>query len=269
MRGSWFAWMLAAVPMTAHAAEPWVPVAPWTLDAAQSKCTMARRFSGGSLKLSLGFVVELAGGNRILIALPPGLYGKTPGKVTIAAPGIPAVTSEPRMLGSTGDGAQLLALPVDRKRLSALIAARQIEIDGDGLALSIPIDGAPKIAGMLDTCEDDLLRTWKIDPAEYRKEVHPDPNASVPKPHAWITADDYPRDALRARQEGEVAMIWRVETDGTVTDCRIVQSSGFASLDAASCRIIVERGRYRPYVDGDGRPAVMWASTRFRWTLPR
>lgn len=54
----------------------------------------------------------------------------------------------------------------------------------------------------------------------------------------WITAEDYPADAILREQEGTVRVGWRLGTDGRVASCRIIESSGVSSLDRASCEAI-------------------------------
>ena len=53
---------------------------------------------------------------------------------------------------------------------------------------------------------------------------------------------------------GIVGVRYTVETDGSVTHCGIVRSSGNGVLDATTCRLIELRFRYRPWRDAAGRP---------------
>jgi protein TonB len=65
---------------------------------------------------------------------------------------------------------------------------------------------------------------------------------------------DYPRGAGEAGIGGTVSVIYRVETDGRATDCRITRSSGSAELDDTTCRLIEQRFRFEPSRDRRGRP---------------
>lgn len=56
--------------------------------------------------------------------------------------------------------------------------------------------------------------------------------------------EDYPTEALRARATGTASALVNVASDGRPTNCRIIQSSRSASLDAATCRIFMERARF-------------------------
>ena len=53
-------------------------------------------------------------------------------------------------------------------------------------------------------------------------------------PETFLTDLDYPKDALRLRQEGLSVVQLRVSTKGRVKACSVQQSSGSPSLDAAT-----------------------------------
>ena len=68
-----------------------------------------------------------------------------------------------------------------------------------------------------------------------------------------LTSADYPRAAGDAGAEGTVLAHFEVGTDGLVSDCRVVSSSGNAELDETTCRLIERRFRYAPARDAQGR----------------
>ncbi|WP_256839553.1 energy transducer TonB [Sphingopyxis sp. KK2] len=68
-----------------------------------------------------------------------------------------------------------------------------------------------------------------------------------------IADRDYPKAARRAKVGGEVEVRFTIETTGRVTRCRVTRSSGDASLDATTCRLIEERFRFKPATDSAGR----------------
>lgn len=80
---------------------------------------------------------------------------------------------------------------------------------------------------------------------------------------------DYPRDASRARIGGEVEVRFTIEATGRVSGCRVSQSSGDASLDATTCRLIEERFRFKPATDAAGRPVPSQYGWRQDWWLER
>ena len=80
---------------------------------------------------------------------------------------------------------------------------------------------------------------------------------------------DYPRAAYDAGIGGTVSLRFIVGIDGRVTDCRITHSSGNADLDDATCRLVIERHRYRPARDVGGRKVPdVWTADE-HWTIHR
>jgi TonB family protein len=261
--------MLLAMPAVAQSADSWTPTTPWTLQTEPSKCTMARTFALGSNHLSLGFVRPVIGSGQILVTIPPALSNQLAYNVTISVPGLPPANARIMANGQTADGAKLISITVDRPELGLLLSSREMTIDAGTISLTIDLNGASNVADAVTKCSDDRLREWKVDPAEVNNEVYPSPDVPLPpQAQAWITVYDYPPQAIRAGQQGKVSMIWRVETDGSVKDCRVIGSSGSSVLDTTSCNLMRKRARYRPFFDRDGHPAVTWQSAEFRWLLP-
>jgi TonB family protein len=87
-------------------------------------------------------------------------------------------------------------------------------------------------------------------------------------PGAWISTADYPPEALMAHVEGTTALKLSIDTNGTLSDCVVEASSGSAVLDATSCRILKERGRFVPATDGNKKPVSSVYSTRIAWKIP-
>jgi len=65
---------------------------------------------------------------------------------------------------------------------------------------------------------------------------------------------DFPNANVVIGAGGIVGVRYTVETDGSVTHCAIMRSSGNAVLDATTCRLIELRFRYRPWRDAAGQP---------------
>jgi TonB family protein len=95
--------------------------------------------------------------------------------------------------------------------------------------------------------------------------------ASPPVPvvplHSLIVADDYPVEALRNKEQGSVRFRLQVSSDGRVTQCSILQSSGSPSLDQTSCQILVRRARFTPAKDEAGRAVAGSVENNIRWSL--
>ncbi|WP_205693802.1 TonB family protein [Croceicoccus ponticola] len=69
-----------------------------------------------------------------------------------------------------------------------------------------------------------------------------------------IRAKDYPRTSAQDRNGAYVIVHFTVTPEGRATDCRVARSSGNPEVDRITCKLAVERFRYRPAIDGDGNP---------------
>lgn len=85
---------------------------------------------------------------------------------------------------------------------------------------------------------------------------------------AWFSTDDYPAAAIRAEDEGIVAVTLAIAADGRVAGCTVTQTSGSSALDQATCRLYRARGRFAPARDEVGNPIASRYSDRVRWQLP-
>ncbi len=69
--------------------------------------------------------------------------------------------------------------------------------------------------------------------------------------------------------EGTVEVDYVVEPNGRATDCRIRRSSGNRAIDIATCRQIERAFRFRPSLDGRGRPVASVMVQRHDWDVER
>jgi len=82
-----------------------------------------------------------------------------------------------------------------------------------------------------------------------------------------ISSDDYPVVALRNLEEGTVLVTLAIDKAGQVSGCRIAESSGFVSLDQATCRILSERARFSPARDPQGRAVPDTFTQHIAWRI--
>lgn len=80
--------------------------------------------------------------------------------------------------------------------------------------------------------------------------------------------ENYPDDARSRGEQGSVAAKLTIAPSGVVDDCRVTKSSGFASLDEATCRVVQREVRFTPARDSQGRAIQSDFVLRVRWVLP-
>lgn len=112
-----------------------------------------------------------------------------------------------------------------------------------------------------------------VPPAAYAPPAPPPPplqHAARFRNHSEvIRPKDYPRTALRAGTEGVVRYTVAISRKGRPTDCRVIESSGDAALDARSCAMILKRAKFYPATDPAGRPIAGTLTARVFWRMPR
>ncbi|PLK26267.1 energy transducer TonB [Novosphingobium sp. TH158] len=100
-------------------------------------------------------------------------------------------------------------------------------------------------------------------PSPYARPVRPKGN-----PAYWVTSVDYPAEALREEVSGVARFRLIVGTDGRVTQCEIMATSGSAALDATTCNLVTRRARFDPARDEAGNPTVGTYWNAVRWVIP-
>ena len=74
-----------------------------------------------------------------------------------------------------------------------------------------------------------------------------------------ITNRDYPNEVSRYWPRGGAVFIAvRVLPNGRATDCKINRSIGIPAIDQWTCKLVEERGRFRPATDASGTPVAAW-----------
>jgi TonB family protein len=81
-----------------------------------------------------------------------------------------------------------------------------------------------------------------------------------------ITYEDYPKEALERGQSGIVSAWLHVTPAGQVDRCAVTESSGFPTLDKATCRLAQTRSRFEPGRDGEGRATEGEFRLAMTWT---
>ena len=87
-------------------------------------------------------------------------------------------------------------------------------------------------------------------------------------PSLWTTTNDYPSRALREERQGRVEFKLTIGSDGRVSSCKVVRSSGSADLDEAACANMTRRARFNPATDSNGQPTTGEYSSSVNWVIP-
>ncbi|MDP5278227.1 energy transducer TonB [Sphingomonas sp. DG1-23] len=72
-------------------------------------------------------------------------------------------------------------------------------------------------------------------------------------PQPVITYDDYPMEAIRRGEAGIVSVLLAVSPEGSVTGCKVTESSLSKLLDSQTCALLSRRAHFEPATDASGR----------------
>jgi protein TonB len=84
----------------------------------------------------------------------------------------------------------------------------------------------------------------------------------------YVSDDDYPHSSIRNEERGRVGFRLSIERDGSVSACTVISSSGWPSLDEATCRIMTTRFRLMPPHDIAGHSSTDSVTSGLSWALP-
>jgi protein TonB len=82
-----------------------------------------------------------------------------------------------------------------------------------------------------------------------------------------ISSDDYPESAIRNNETGRVTVRLSIGTNGRVTGCDVIGSSGSRALDSTTCRVLTSRARFNPARSSDGSPTTDTYTQSIVWQL--
>jgi len=83
------------------------------------------------------------------------------------------------------------------------------------------------------------------------------------------SARDYPKATRKEREGQSVTIQMTVGTDGRASNCRVVRPSPVAEADDITCRLALERFRFKPRTDARGVAVPGEFQWRQRWWDPR
>jgi protein TonB len=84
-----------------------------------------------------------------------------------------------------------------------------------------------------------------------------------------FSTDDYPASALAAGVGGTAQAELSIGTDGRVTGCTLIRSTGNGALDSATCNILRRRAKFTPARDSSGNATADTIRTPpITWVVP-
>ena len=266
----------------AAAAEPKQPNGKWVVNFADAQCVATRNYGSEADPLYLVLKAPATGGTLQVGIVRKGREiepKQFDGEVVVDE----AVAIQTNLLefGNKKLGQKALLVNLNSQNVASLRPAKTLSIRArdrgiaklgtrlgqggsrDGETFALTQMGA--VMNMLDTCTKDLREVWKV--WDYEKEASGLKEGPSGDLTGIFSPDDYPGIALFKDQMGSVAFVLLIDEQGKVADCTVTETSGVASLDAQSCAIVKERGKFKPAIGVDGKPSKSSYSQRISWRL--
>lgn len=262
---------LQGEPPTPPATASLTPSGKWGIEYADNMCILSRAYGTAAEPLTFGFrQLPTSPGIQLFLVNGRGTgefyngTGKDGATISLNSIGrtISADYTSSRQANDRKTRMTIISLATED--YADIIKADLITVSARGVPTTfLALKGVEKARAALKSCNDDMLRAWQIDPGEADL-IAEQPSAN---PANWVTSDDYPAAALG--KQGKTTSVFRIGTDGRITDCRTVNSSGTPILDTTACELIVRRGRYKPAIGKDGKPMAVHKSVSFTWVSRR
>ncbi len=246
--------LLAMGLALAAASTPRQPTGRWTVDFDDAQCVASRNYGSAQSPLQL-IVKSPAIGNVVQVGfIRPDAQAETKivySKVTIdtAKP----MNTNVLAFTPTGSTQRAFVANLPRKMFAQLESANSIAFSAHGFDERFAISAMPPLIKILQQCVADLRAVWPPSgPDRTAPELKVPPVADL---NDVLRGLNYP-GVLRAKNwTGAVKAVLLIDEAGKVADCTVVETSGFYSLGVQACALISERGKFKPAIGIDGRPA--------------
>lgn len=117
----------------------------------------------------------------------------------------------------------------------------------------------------LNTCTEDLLAQWGLDPQLHRS--YTPPVMRNPEAMSKLLLKDFPTRAVAFGESGFFSFRVIVETDGTVSSCHIEARTKVNYLDPR-CEEVLRTVRFDPAKDAQGNPMRSFYATTISYVVP-
>jgi len=235
------------------------------VDYAEATCTLSRDYGAGADKVTLGIRTVPTGLGRQVVLATAGKAAPDRGASAITLlPGGQPVTGTYMRGPLPGGAGQLAMVFVPEAAFAGVEQASAIDVRLGNEHHNLALPGIAGAIKALAKCQDDLLGSWGIDPAERLQEA----SHVTGNPARLFGPTAYPPAAIEAHAQGSVISVVGVDPRGGVTSCKVVVSSGNKALDDGTCDIIRGKAHFTPARDKAGNGVASHYVLPMRWVLP-
>ena len=287
--------LAAATPAQAASdAAPLQPSSQWIVDYADNSCRLIRSFGEGpqTMRLELRLFEP---GEHAWVVLSGKPLGTLPGGQTQVAYRFAPDDRDMKSEGLTGhmDNDTAAAIfPVslltadarkqaqsetrkDREARARWEADWQLDREAQIDTFEVAVSGKRRMVlhiGSLKAamdvtrqCLDNLVGAWGLDLKVQRSLAR----AAVPTsdPSRWLNSNDYPTAMLEGGFNDIVDFRLMVDANGTPTSCDVLTMDSRPEFIKATCDPLMQRARFEPALDADGKPVASVYINTVRWFI--
>lgn len=251
--------MLAAMASPVQADAPLKPLGKWRVDWGDTACLAIQTYGDAQAPTAFAFKPSLNGDViRVIISRKGPYQNAAHFRVTVGDVKTTALGFRPPKTDR-----EMFWINIPRADFDRLSAAPAVSIKGQRLDLTLPTTGFAAATQAMDACNKDLRAHWNADEAgEARISTRP---VALIAPVRLVKSQDYPDQAIFEGRDGSTGVSLLVDEAGAIKDCVVEHASGVATLDAQTCIMVQQRGKFAPAKDAAGKPIKSRVTYRFRW----
>ena len=240
------------------------PTDKWRVDFADSHCIAQRVYGDAREPVYLHIKASAVGeGLQLSIARPgPNGYGiQEKAKLGFGK-------AEPREYSQMRFGVekkQVRMVNLTKSEIPQLSGASELRWKAANLDYVFPLGPMANLVKVLEECRGGLGDFWN-GTSEKVAALRQEPTLNKPVVKLF-NSNDYPSQAIFADLSGTTKIVGLVDEAGKLVDCTIVETSGVAVLDAQTCIIVRDRGKFSPAIGADGKPTKGVFVQRIRWEM--
>jgi len=266
-RGLLQLWAIAAIGLPADAQpSPNLQAqakAKWLVDYAEDRCLASHAYQVGDQEWIVAIEPRPTTVETSVMIVAPAQAGNFD-QARIFTAGAPISAAGMSLDGIDAGGRRLYAAALSPAEYARLLSTGSLRVETQGRSVAFALDEVSAVQKQLDLCLQDLLSSWGLDLKQ---------QANLTSfPVIERGADSYIRGgearpvSAKFGMSGNTTVLVQVGSDGRAKECTVIRSSGDANLDVKTCRIYVDRARYRAARDRAGKAVDAPYVASIRWT---
>jgi len=257
---------LALQPMASSTA-PLSPSGPWIVESIASMCVVRRSFGSGQKTVQVEFRPgRFSQGIRLVLSGDGMEKANLRGSAELSLDEGRSITIPFSENRAANRNARIVVVDLAKSELAQARVANQFRIKAGTYEATLAPAGIEAAIQTLQACEKEHLVRDGMSPATIDAiETYAESDGDL---LSLFGSDDYPVAAIRNFEQGSVGVRYWVTKQGKARDCKVLESSGSARLDARTCAIILTRGKFLPSRSKTGEPIESIMFSHVDWALP-